>query len=153
MTAPSVATTIDQMLNPVAPLPPSRPTTSPPTTAPTIPMRVVTIIPPGSSPGIISLARAPAISPTKIQLIIPNPLRFLPFLGASFPGFVSPSGTERGPSGDRANLPGAHRVAPAKAMVSYLACRVDDKGASSIRVAPGAGPPEAGASPPGRAVP
>src|SRR5215210_4883364 len=69
--APTVATRIDHTLNPVAPVPPKIPNTKPPTTAPTIPIRVVTIMPPGSSPGSTSLASAPAINPTTIQLMIP----------------------------------------------------------------------------------
>ena len=36
-------------------------------TAPAMPKRIVTIIPPGSFPGMINLASAPAISPTMIQ--------------------------------------------------------------------------------------
>src|SRR5215203_3576949 len=48
-------------------------------TAPTIPMRIVTMMPPGSSPGMISLPNAPAMSPTRIQLMMPTFLR--PSLG------------------------------------------------------------------------
>src|SRR5215208_1500292 len=55
MTAPSVATKIDQRLNPVTPAPPMSCTTNPP----------------GSLPGIISLPRIPAISPTMILDTIP----------------------------------------------------------------------------------
>src|SRR3712207_5512287 len=73
-----VATTIDHRLNPVTPAPPKSLTTNPPTKAPTIPRRMVTIIPPGSSPGIISLAKAPAISPTTIQAMMPIYHSFLP---------------------------------------------------------------------------
>src|SRR5215207_3242578 len=69
--APTVATTIDHTLNPVAPVPPKIPNTKPPTTAPTIPIMAVTIMPPGSSPGSTSLASAPAINPTTIQLMMP----------------------------------------------------------------------------------
>jgi len=75
MIAPRVATKMDQMLNPVAPVPPSSPTTNPPMTAPTIPMRIVTMMPPGSSPGMISLPNTPAMSPTRIQLMMPTFLR------------------------------------------------------------------------------
>src|SRR5215203_1072474 len=71
MIAPTVATTIDHKLNPVAPVPPKIPNTKPPTTAPTIPIMAVTIMPPGSSPGSTSLASAPAINPTTIQLMMP----------------------------------------------------------------------------------
>src|SRR5918992_1119359 len=69
--APTVATRIDHTLNPVAPVPPKIPNTKPPTTAPTIPIMAVTIMPPGSSPGSTSLASAPAINPTTIQLMMP----------------------------------------------------------------------------------
>src|SRR5919112_6087868 len=70
MIAPMVATMMDQMKPPW--LKPSMLyITKPPKTAPTIPMRVVTIIPPGSSPGMISLPRAPAISPITIHAIMP----------------------------------------------------------------------------------
>src|ERR687889_1190391 len=69
--APTVATTIDHTLNPVAPVPPKIPNTKPPTIAPTIPIMAVTIMPPGSSPGNTSLASAPAINPTTIQLMMP----------------------------------------------------------------------------------
>src|ERR687894_466106 len=71
MTAPSVATRIDQMLIPVTPAPPRNRTTKPPTKAPAMPMSVVTISPPGSSPGRTSLASRPAISPTTIKARIP----------------------------------------------------------------------------------
>src|SRR5215211_8176819 len=69
--APTVATRIDHTLKPVAPVPPKIPNTKPPTTAPTIPIMAVTIMPPGSSPGSTSLASAPAINPTTIQLMMP----------------------------------------------------------------------------------
>src|SRR5918998_2148716 len=42
----------------------------PPTKAPAIPMRIVTIMPPGSSPGMINFASAPAMSPIMIQAMI-----------------------------------------------------------------------------------
>ena len=71
MIAPRVATRIDQMLNPVTPLPPSNCTTKPPTSAPIIPMTIVSRKPPGSLPGMISLPKMPAISPTTIQLMMP----------------------------------------------------------------------------------
>ena len=44
---------------------------NPPRTAPTIPMMMVTMMPPGSSPGMIALAMAPAIRPRTIQPMIP----------------------------------------------------------------------------------
>src|SRR5215212_4648265 len=71
MIAPRVATTIDQMLHPVTPVPPSNCTTKPPTSAPIIPMTMVSRKPPGSLPGMISLPKTPAISPTTIQLMMP----------------------------------------------------------------------------------
>src|SRR5215212_8891500 len=76
MIAPRVATRIDQMLNPVTPLPPSNCTTKPPTSAPIIPMTMVSRKPPGSRPGIISLPKTPAISPTTIQLMMPISIFF-----------------------------------------------------------------------------
>src|SRR5215203_5864589 len=57
-------------IHPPLPAPPPMPrrlSSHPPSTAPTIPMMMVTIIPPGSSPGSTTLASAPAISPTMIQ--------------------------------------------------------------------------------------
>ena len=42
----------------------------PPTRAPAIPMRIVTRMPPGSLPGMISLPKTPAISPTIIQTMM-----------------------------------------------------------------------------------
>ena len=51
MIAPKVATKIDQTLNPLTPAPPKRFTTNPPTNAPTMPIMMVTMMPPGSSPG------------------------------------------------------------------------------------------------------
>src|SRR3989337_18973 len=57
-------------IHPPLPAPPPIPrrlSSHPPRTAPTMPMMMVTIIPPGSSPGIANLASAPAISPTMIQ--------------------------------------------------------------------------------------
>src|SRR5918995_7261909 len=80
MIAPIVATTMDHRLNPDTPAPPNRLTTNPPTKAPTMPRRMVTIIPPGSSPGIISLAKAPAMSPTTIQAMMPIRTPFFPGL-------------------------------------------------------------------------
>src|SRR5215211_2117366 len=62
---------MDQMLNPVTPVPPNNPTRRPPTRAPAIPIRMVTMNPPGSSPGRISLPKAPAMSPTMIQEMMP----------------------------------------------------------------------------------
>src|SRR5918997_3352126 len=72
MTAPSVATRTDQTLKPVAPEPPRMPTRRPPTEAPAIPRRTVTIKRPGSGPGTIRLASNPAMAPTNIQLISPT---------------------------------------------------------------------------------
>src|SRR5215218_955506 len=63
---------MDQMLNPVTPVPPNNPTRRPPTRAPAIPIRMVTMNPPGSSPGRISLPKAPAMSPTMIHEMIPT---------------------------------------------------------------------------------
>ena len=45
--------------------------TKPPTIAPAMPMRIVTIHPPGSLPGMMSFAIAPAIRPRQIQDKIP----------------------------------------------------------------------------------
>src|SRR3954452_15330274 len=43
----------------------------PPITAPTMPMMIVMMMPPGSRPGMMSLATAPAIRPKMIQAIQP----------------------------------------------------------------------------------
>ena len=66
MTAPTIPDMMDHIQSPVA-APPARPirlSSQPPRTAPTIPMIIVTTIPPGLSPGITAFASAPAISPT-----------------------------------------------------------------------------------------
>src|SRR5829696_5002046 len=61
------------MMDPIhCPVPPPAPRPRkrrmyPPITAPTMPMVIVSTIPPGSSPGKTHLASAPAISPTMIQ--------------------------------------------------------------------------------------
>jgi len=49
----------------------------PPTIAPAMPMRIVTMIPPGSFPGMMNFAIAPAMRPRKIQEKTP----MLSFLG------------------------------------------------------------------------
>src|SRR5215212_5362980 len=64
--------TMDAIQAPVPP-PPPRPSNRmryPPITAPTMPMMIVTTMPPGSSPGMTSLASAPAMRPTMIQKIM-----------------------------------------------------------------------------------
>jgi hypothetical protein len=71
MIAPSVATRMDQRLKPVAPAPPRSLTRNPPMEAPAIPMRTVTMKPPGPVPGKNHLASNPAISPTTTQEMIP----------------------------------------------------------------------------------
>jgi hypothetical protein len=45
---------------------------NPPISAPAMPIRMVTIIPPGSRPGISSLAMTPTIKPKTIHPMIPN---------------------------------------------------------------------------------
>src|SRR5919199_1603074 len=71
--APKVATRIDVRLKPVTPGPPRRLLTmEPPITAPTMPITMVRIIPPGSGPGMAILASIPAIRPTIIQVRIPT---------------------------------------------------------------------------------
>src|SRR5215216_8059034 len=54
---------------PAPPPIPRRLRSQPPKTAPTTPIMIVTIIPPGSGPGMTHLASAPAMSPTRIQNI------------------------------------------------------------------------------------
>src|SRR5919202_4374181 len=66
--APMIPAMIDDMKPPPPPSP-TRLRRKPPMTAPTMPRMMVTMIPPGSSPGMISLAKAPAMSPTMIQNI------------------------------------------------------------------------------------
>src|ERR1051325_3683397 len=56
---------------PFSPVPVMRLPTKPPRNAPTIPMRIVTMIPPGSGPGMSAFAIAPAISPSTIHATIP----------------------------------------------------------------------------------
>src|SRR5215210_7611814 len=71
MIAPKVAVKIDPRLKlPALPEKPRRLSTQPPMKAPTIPMRIVTMMPPGSGPGMTHFARMPAISPTTIQAMI-----------------------------------------------------------------------------------
>src|SRR5215203_5912652 len=89
--APRVATRMDVRLMPVnfGPLN-SHCTTKPPTNAPTIPIRIVIIIPPGSGPGITHLASAPAMSPITINATIP--MRFhLPQVHTSFSHQTAPA--------------------------------------------------------------
>jgi len=59
-----------RLISPELPEKPRRSSNQPPTNAPAIPIRMVTRMPPGSGPGIASLARAPATSPTTIQTTI-----------------------------------------------------------------------------------
>src|SRR5829696_7603992 len=71
ITAP-ITPAIMEDIHPPPPAPPPMPRrlrSQPPRTAPTMPMMIVTIIPPGSGPGMIHLASAPAMSPTMIQNI------------------------------------------------------------------------------------
>ena len=68
MTAPNVAVNMEPRPKlPVLPAKPSTPNTQPPINAPTIPIRAVTTMPPGSGPGMTHFARIPAMSPTTIQ--------------------------------------------------------------------------------------
>ena len=68
MIAPKAAVSMDPRLNlPVLPEKPSKLSTQPPIKAPTIPIKAVTMMPPGSGPGMTHFARMPAISPTTIQ--------------------------------------------------------------------------------------
>src|SRR5829696_9678982 len=68
MIAPSVAVRmVPRPELPVFPAKPSRLSTQPPINAPKIPIRAVTITPPGSGPGMTHFARIPAISPTTTQ--------------------------------------------------------------------------------------
>jgi hypothetical protein len=69
--APAVATSTDQRLKPLAPVPPRTPVKKPPKEAPAIPKRIVTIKRPGSGPGTILLVTKPTMTPTAIQLKIP----------------------------------------------------------------------------------
>src|SRR3954471_22173482 len=57
-----------------SPRPKKRLPRKPPTTAPMMPNSMVTRMPPGSSPGMINLARAPATSPNTIHPRKPMPL-------------------------------------------------------------------------------
>jgi hypothetical protein len=71
MIAPKVAVKMDPRLKlPVLPPKPRKLSTQPPMKAPTIPIRIVTIMPPGSGPGMTHFARIPAISPMTIQTMM-----------------------------------------------------------------------------------
>src|SRR5690348_16557572 len=74
---------------PVSPVPVSALPMKPPTSAPTIPMIAVTMTPPGSLPGMIAFAIAPAIKPSTIHATIP--IRSPPVMGGS----LHPSVTQR----------------------------------------------------------
>src|SRR5438552_9548077 len=63
---------------------------NPPSNAPAMPSRTVTMKPPGSRPGIRSLAMIPTISPKKIHARIPIVTPSLPTLDAR-PAIPSPS--------------------------------------------------------------
>ena len=68
ITAPNVAVNMDPRPKlPVLPATPSTPNTQPPINAPTIPIRAVATMPPGSGPGMTHFARMPAMSPTTTQ--------------------------------------------------------------------------------------
>src|SRR4029079_12004863 len=71
MSEPTMASRTLQSEKPFRPLPVRRLPKNPPRNAPTMPMRIVTMIPPGSFPGMIALAIAPAIKPRTIHAIIP----------------------------------------------------------------------------------
>src|ERR1044072_9299213 len=64
---PMTANKMLQSEKPLSPEPAIALPRKPPRNAPTIPMRIVTMIPPGSRPGMIALAIAPAISPNTIH--------------------------------------------------------------------------------------
>ena len=65
------ATMMEPRFRPDTPPPPNRLNRNPPTRAPAIPIRMVTMIPPGSRPGMITFANTPAISPRTIHEIMP----------------------------------------------------------------------------------
>src|SRR5258707_15781866 len=60
-----------QSENPFRPEPVMALPMNPPMNAPTIPISIVTMMPPGSFPGMSALAIAPAIKPSTIQARIP----------------------------------------------------------------------------------
>ena len=71
--APIVATKIPPISNDSTFPRPMKLPRKPPKRAPTMPTMMVTMRPPGSLPGRMNLARAPAIRPRKIQENIPMP--------------------------------------------------------------------------------
>src|ERR671911_2791347 len=74
--APAVATSTDQRLKSLAPVPPRTPVKKLPKEAPATPKRMVTIKRTGSGPaGTILLATKPTMAPTAIQL--KSPIAFL----------------------------------------------------------------------------
>src|SRR6266550_127036 len=66
-----MATLIEPRVTPVTPPPPNELKMNPPTMAPAMPISIVTMMPPGSRPGMISLARPPAINPRTIHAMMP----------------------------------------------------------------------------------
>src|SRR5690348_8400168 len=62
-----------QSENPFNPVPVTRFPRNPPRNAPTMPIRIVTMTPPGSLPGMIAFAIAPAMRPSTIHAKIPIP--------------------------------------------------------------------------------
>jgi hypothetical protein len=70
-TAPQIASKKLPTLNPVTEPSPINDPINPPTNAPAIPSKMVTIIPPGSLPGMMSFANKPTIKPITIQDKIP----------------------------------------------------------------------------------
>lgn len=70
-TAPPIASNRLRKSNPATLPHPSKDPIYPPTKAPTIPNKIVTISPPGSLPGMMSFASAPTINPITIQDKIP----------------------------------------------------------------------------------
>ena len=80
-TAPPVASKMLPTLNPVTAPSPRKDPINPPKKAPAIPIRMVTMKPPGSLPGMMNFASKPTINPITIQDRIPNahhPFQFVP---------------------------------------------------------------------------
>src|SRR4028118_129822 len=75
--------------------PPSDCTMNPPTKAPAMPIRMVTMMPPGSGPGMIHLASTPAIRPTTINAKLPMGLHPPP--GAATPPAAAGAGPRHAP--------------------------------------------------------
>ena len=107
----------------------------PPITAPTMPMRMVTKMPPGSRPGVSNLAIAPAIRPRTIQAMMLKRCPSPPRLAAAGRLLPLQLGEARGDVAGVVRPPPAARAAPAAAAPRQRPAPAS--GSAAARRAPG----------------